>query len=98
MQVDDTPPLVSRSGKPIELLPSGLISLIANNAPTLAAIMHRGVRLKKVNTKWAKISPSLAAFTLARAFKVGSDLVETLKPDDSVETFVERLTAPSIHC
>ena len=65
-----TPPLVSGSGKPIELLPSGPISLIGNNAPTLAAIMHRGVRLKKVTTKWVKISPSVAASTLAQAFKV----------------------------
>jgi len=47
----DTPQLVSRSGRPIELLPSGPISLIGNNAPTLAAIMHRGVCLKKVTTK-----------------------------------------------
>jgi len=70
MQVDDTPPLASRSGKPIELLPSGPISLISNNAPTLAAIMHRGVRLKKVTTKRAKISPSVAASTLTQAFKV----------------------------
>jgi len=70
MQVDDTPPLVSRSGKPIELLPSGPISLIGNNAPTLAVIMLRGVRLKKVTTKQVKISPSVAASTLAQAFKV----------------------------
>jgi len=70
IQVDDTPPLVSRSGKPIELLPSGLISLIGNNAPTLAAIMHRGVCLKKVTTKRTKTSPSVAASTLAQAFKV----------------------------
>jgi len=70
MQVDDSPPLISRSGKPIELLPSGPISLIGNNAPTLAARMHRGVRLKKVTTKRAKTSPSVAASTLAQAFKV----------------------------
>ena len=63
-------PLVSRSGKPIELLPSGPISLIGNNAPILDAIMHRGVRLKKVTTKRAKISSSVAASTLAQAFKV----------------------------
>ena len=70
IQVDDTPPLGSRSGRPIELLPSGPISLIGNNAPTLAAIMHRGVRLKKVTTKRMKTSPSVATTALAQAFKV----------------------------
>jgi len=70
MQVDDTPPSVSRSGKPIELSPPGPISSIGNNAPTLAAIMHRGVRLKKVTTKRTKTSPSVAASALAQAFKV----------------------------
>jgi len=70
IQADDTPPLISRSGRPIELLPSGPISLIGNNAPTLAAIMHRGVRLKKVTTKRTKTSPSVAATALAQAFKV----------------------------
>jgi len=70
LQVDNTPPSVSRSGKPIDLFPSGPISLIGNNAPTLAAIMHRGVRLKKVITRRTQISPSVAASTLAQAFKV----------------------------
>jgi len=71
-QVDDTPPTVSRSGKPIELLPSGPISLIGNNAPSLAALMHRNVRFKKITTKRAKTSPSVAAAALAQAFKVNS--------------------------
>ena len=70
IQADVTPPLVSRSGRPIELLPSGPISLIGNNAPTLATIMHRGVRLKKVTTKRTKTSPLVAATALAQAFKV----------------------------
>ena len=70
LQVDGTPPSVSRSGKPIDLFPSGPISSISNNAPTLAAIMHRGVRLKKVTTRRTQISPSVAASTLAQAFKV----------------------------
>lgn len=70
LQVDNTPPSVSRSGKPIDLFPSGPISSIGNNAPALAAIMHRGVRLKKVTTKRTKTSPSVAASTLAQAFKV----------------------------
>jgi len=71
-QVDDTPPTVSRSGKPIELLPSGPISLIGNNAPSLAALMHRNVRFKKITTKRAKISPLVAAAALAQAFQVNS--------------------------
>jgi hypothetical protein len=70
LQVDNVPPSVSRSGKPIDLFPSGPISSIGNNAPTLAAIMHRGVRLKKVTTKRSKTSPSVAASALAQAFKV----------------------------
>jgi len=70
LQVDDTPPSVSRSGKSIDLFQSGPISSIGNNAPTLAAIMHRGVRLKKVTTRRTQISPSVAASTLAQAFKV----------------------------
>jgi len=71
-QVDDTPSLVSRSGKLIELLPSGPISLIGNNAPSLAALMLRGVRFKKITTKQAKTSPTVAATALAQAFKVNS--------------------------
>jgi len=69
-QVDDTPPSVSRSGKPIKLLPSSPISLIGNNAPSLAALMHRGVRFNKITTKRTKTSPSVAAAALAQAFKV----------------------------
>jgi hypothetical protein len=78
MQVDDTPPSVSKSGKPIALLPLGPISTIDNNAPTLAAIMHRGVRLKKVTTKRMKASPSVAASTLAQAFKVNFQTLSSI--------------------
>ena len=70
IQVNDTPPSFSRSGKPIELLPSGPISLIGNDAPSLAALMHRSVRFKKITTKRARTSPSAAATALAQAFKV----------------------------
>jgi len=72
IQVDDTPPSVSRSGRAIELLPSGPISLIGNNAPSLAALMHRGVRFKKITTRRAKTSSSVAATALEQAFKVNS--------------------------
>ena len=71
-QVDDTPLIVSRSGRPIELLPSGPISLIGNNAPSLAALMHQNVGFKKITTKRTKTSPSVAATALAQAFKVNS--------------------------
>jgi len=54
----------------MDLFPSGPISSIDNNAPTLAAIMHRGVRLKKVTTKRPKTTPSVAASALVQAFKV----------------------------
>jgi len=74
-QVNDTPPTVSRNGRPIELLPSGPISLIGNNVPSLAALMHRGVRFKKITTRRAKTSPSVAATALAQAFKVYSQLI-----------------------
>jgi len=44
--------------------------LIGNNAPSLAALMHRGVCFKKITTKRTKTSPSVAAAALAKAFKV----------------------------
>ena len=69
LQVDNIPPSVSRSGKPIDLFPSGPISSIGHNAPTLASIVHRGVRLRKVTTRRTHTSPTVAAPTLARAFK-----------------------------
>ena len=69
-QVDDTPPSVSRSGKPIDLFASGPVSSIGHKAPTLAAIVHRGIRLKKVTTRRTQTSPSVAASALAQAFKV----------------------------
>jgi len=64
-QVDNPAPTVSRSGKPINLLQSGLISLIGHHAPSLAAPAHRNVRFKKTTTKRPKASPSVAAATLA---------------------------------
>ena len=70
-QVDDPAPTVSRSGRTIDLLQSGPISLISHNAPSLATLMHRNIRFKKT-TKRSKVSPSVAAATLAQAFKVFS--------------------------
>ena len=70
-QVDDPAPTISRSGRPIELLQSGPISLIGHNAPSLSALMHHNIRFKKTTSKWSKVSPSVAA-TLAQAFKVNS--------------------------
>jgi len=68
-QVDNPAPTISRSGRPIELFPSGPISLISHNAPSLEVLMHKNVRFKK-KTKRSKVSPSVAAATLAQAFKV----------------------------
>ena len=78
LQVDNIPPSVSKSGKLIDLFPSGPISSISNNAPTLAAIMHRGVRLKKITTKRKKTSTSVAASTLAQAFKVTAQTLSSI--------------------
>jgi len=41
-----------------------------HNAPSLAVLMHRNVCFKKTTTKRSKASPSVAAATLAQAFKV----------------------------
>ena len=71
-QVDDPAPTVSRSGRLIDLLPSGLVSLIGHNAPSLAVLMHQNIRFKKTTTKRSKVSPSVAAATLAQSFKVNS--------------------------
>jgi len=69
-QVDNPAPTVSRSGKPIDLLQLGPISLIVHHTPSLAALAHRNVRFKKTTTKRTKASPSVAAATLAQAFNV----------------------------
>jgi len=52
--------------------------LIGNNAPTLAAIMHRGVRLKKITTKRMTTSPLVDATALAQAFKVNSRILQLI--------------------
>ena len=69
-QVDDPAPSMSRSGRPFDLRPVSPISSIGYNAPTLAALMHRGAHFKKMTTKRSKASPSVVAATLAQAFKV----------------------------
>ena len=70
-QVDDLAPMVSRSGRLMDLLQWGPISLIGHNAPSLATLMHRNICFKKT-TKQSKVSPSVAAATLAQTFKVNS--------------------------
>jgi hypothetical protein len=69
---------VSKSGRPFDLWPESPISLIDHNAPSLAALMHRGVRFKKMTTKRSKAAPSVAASTLAQAFKVNLQLIPTI--------------------
>jgi hypothetical protein len=64
-QVDEPAPTISRSGKPIDLLQSGPIYLIGHHTQSLAALTHRNVRFKKTTTKRSKVSPSVAATTLA---------------------------------
>jgi hypothetical protein len=59
-----------KSGRPFDLQPVSLISLIGYNAPTLAALTHQEAHFKKITTKRSKATPSVAAATLAQAFKV----------------------------
>jgi len=61
---------MSKSGRPFDLRPVSPISPIGYNAPTLAALTHRGARPRKVTTKRPKSTPLVAAATLAQAFKV----------------------------
>jgi len=61
---------MSKSGPPFNLRPVSPISPIGHNAPTLAALTHLGARFKKMTTKRSKATPSVAAATLAQAFKV----------------------------
>jgi len=61
---------VSKSGCPFDLRPVSLVSSIGHDTPSQAALMHRGVRYKKMTTKRTKATPSVAAATLAQAFKV----------------------------
>ena len=66
---------MSKSGQPFDLQPVSLISLIGHEAPTLAALMHRGIRFKKMTTKRSKATLSVAAATLAQALKVKSLII-----------------------
>jgi hypothetical protein len=61
---------MSKSGKPFDLWPVSPISPIGYHAPTLAALTHWGARPKKVTTKRPKATPSAAAATMVKAFKV----------------------------
>jgi hypothetical protein len=61
---------MSKSGRPFDLWPVSPISPISYNAPTLAALTHRGARPRKTTTKRTKATPSIVATTLVKAFKV----------------------------
>jgi len=61
---------MSKSGWPFDLQPVSPISPIGHNAPTLPTLTHQGARFKKMTTKRSKATPSVAAATLAQAFKV----------------------------
>jgi len=71
---------MSKSGKPFDLQPVSPIAPIGYHAPTLAALTHRGARPKKVTTKRPKGTPSAAAATLVKAFKV-TTLLTTIYGD-----------------
>ena len=61
---------MSESGRPFDLRSVSPISAIDYNAPTLAALTHRGACFKKITTKRPYATPSVAAATLVQAFKV----------------------------
>jgi hypothetical protein len=62
--------MMSKSGRLFDLRPVSMISPIGHNAPSMAALMHQGIRTRKTTTKHPKATPSFAAATLAQAFKV----------------------------
>ena len=65
---------MSKSGKPFNLQPVSPISPIGYNAPTLTALTHQKIRTKTITSKsklaMARATPSAAATTLVKAFKV----------------------------
>jgi hypothetical protein len=69
---------VSKGGRPFDLRPISSVSLIGHNAPSLATLMHRGVRFKKMTSKRSKATPSVAATTLTQAFKVNPQLIPVI--------------------
>ena len=69
---------MSKGGRPFDLRPISSVSLIGHNAPSLATLMHRGVRFKKMTSKRSKATPSVAATTLTQAFKVNPQLIPVI--------------------
>ena len=72
---------MSKSGKPFVLQPVSPISPIGYNAPTLATLTHQKTRTKTITSKpklaTAKATPSAAATTLIKAFKVTTLFIST---------------------
>ena len=72
---------MSKSGKPFDLRPVSPISPIGYNAPTLAALTHQKIRTKTITSKsklaTARATPSAAATTLVKAFKVTTLFIST---------------------
>ena len=72
---------MSKSGKPFNLRPVSPISPIGYNAPTLAALTHQKIRTKTITSKsklaTARATPSAAATTLVKAFKVTTLFIST---------------------
>jgi hypothetical protein len=77
---------MSKSGKPFDLRPVSPISSIGYHAPTLAALTHQGARPKKTTTQRPKATPSTAAATLVKAFKVTTLLTSILGRSQTVLT------------
>jgi len=61
---------MNKSGRPFDLWLVSPVSLIGHNAPSLAARMHQDINFKKMTTKRSKATPTVAAATLAQAFKI----------------------------
>ena len=72
---------MSKSGKPFDLQPISPISPIGYNAPTLATLTHQKTHAKTMTSKsklaTAKATPSTAATTLIKAFKVTTLFIST---------------------
>jgi len=87
IQVDDTPPSISRNGRPIELLPSGPISLIDNTAASLAALMHRGVVFQENHHQASENIPVGSCHCFGTSFQGKS--LNSSTYTDSILTFTQ---------
>jgi hypothetical protein len=70
----DPVPSVSKSGRPFNLHPISLVSIIGYNAPTLDALTFQRIRAKTITSRprlaTSRATPMAAATRLIKAFKV----------------------------